>query len=136
MSSPEAFDVIIDHIADRWTTIPVVFENDAFDLPDTPASFIYVEVFGDFFGQASIGDEPRDNNLWREAGQVYFHVMTPNGTGSRDARALAGQIAGLFRGQDIDGMTFLDASIGAGEPGKTFAGYFAMTATVNFERDE
>ncbi|KQZ31582.1 hypothetical protein ASD50_15035 [Mesorhizobium sp. Root552] len=136
MASPEAFDVIVDQIADRWTTTPVVFENDAFDLPETPAPFIYVEVFGDFFGQASIGDEPRDNNLWREGGQADFHVMTPNGTGSREARSLASQIAGLFRGQDIAGVSFLDASIGAGDPGRAFAGYYAMTATVNFERDE
>lgn len=136
MSSPEAFDVIVDQIADQWATTPVVFENDAFDLPDAPSPFIYVEVFGDFFGQASIGDDPRDNNLWRESGEVNFHVMTPNGTGSRGARSMADQLAGLFRGRDIDGVTFLDASIGAGRPGRAFAGYFAMTATVNFERDE
>ncbi|CAH2399230.1 hypothetical protein [Mesorhizobium ventifaucium] len=137
MASPEAFDVVVQQIADQWGGLTdVVFENDPYELPDTPTEFVYVEVFGDFFDQVSIGAELRDENLWREAGQIYLHVMTPNSTGSRRARVLAKQLVGMFRGQDIDSVTFRDASIGAGDPGRTFANYYAMTATVNFERDE
>jgi hypothetical protein len=137
MASPEAFDVVVQQIGDLWGGLTdVVFENDPYDLPDTPKEFVYVEIYGDFFGQISLGVEPREDNLWREAGQVYFHVMTPNGTGSRAARDLAKKLVGLFRGQDIGGVTFRDASIGAGDPGRTFANYYAMTATQNFERDE
>lgn len=137
MASPEAFDVIVEHIANQWGGLTdVVFENDEYHLPDTPTEFVYVEIFGDFFDQISLGAEPREDNLWREAGQVYFHVMTPNNTGSKRARELAKQVVNLFRGQDIDGVTFRDASIGAGDPGRKFANYYAMTATQNFERDE
>ncbi|MER9056423.1 hypothetical protein [Mesorhizobium sp. M0910] len=136
MASPEAFDVVEQQIADRWNVTPVVFENDEYQLPDVPTEFVYVEIYGDFYDQISIGAEPREDNLWREGGQVYLHVMTPNGTGSRRARVLAKQLVGLFRGQDIDSVTFRDASIGVGDPGRTFANYYAMTAIVNFERDE
>lgn len=136
MASPEAFDVVEQQIADLWNVTPVVFENDDYQLPDVPTEFVYVEIYGDFYDQISLGAEPREDNLWREGGQVYLHVMTPNGTGSRRARVLAKQLVGLFRGQDIDSVTFRDASIGAGDPGRTFANYYAMTAIVNFERDE
>ncbi|MER9130676.1 hypothetical protein [Mesorhizobium sp. M0768] len=136
MASPEAFDVVEQQIADLWNITPVVFENDDYQLPDVPTEFVYVEIYGDFFDQFSLGAEPREDNLWREGGQVYLHVMTPNGTGSRRARVLAKQLVGLFWGQDIDAVTFRDASIGAGDPGRTFANYYAMTAIVNFERDE
>ncbi|MER8387308.1 hypothetical protein NKH14_17625 [Mesorhizobium sp. M1380] len=136
MASPEAFDVVEQQIADLWGITPVVFENDDYQLPDVPTEFVYVEIYGDFYDQFSLGAEPREDNLWREGGQVYLHVMTPNNTGSRRARVLAKQLVALFRGQDIEGVTFRDASIGAGDPGRTFANYYAMTATVNFERDE
>ncbi|MER9471089.1 hypothetical protein [Mesorhizobium sp. M0520] len=136
MASPEAFDVVEQQIADLWNVTPVVFENDDYQLPDVPGEFVYVEIYGDFYDQISLGAERREDNLWREGGQVYLHVMTPNGTGSRRARVLAKQLIGLFRGQDIDAVTFRDASIGAGDPGRAFANYYAMTATVNFERDE
>ncbi|RWQ56565.1 MAG: hypothetical protein EOS82_03465 [Mesorhizobium sp.] len=137
MASPEAFDVVVERIADQWGGLTdVVFENDDYQLPDTATEFVYVEIFGGFFDQISLGAELREDNLWREAGQVSFHVMTPNNSGSRRARDLAKQLVNLFRGQDIDTVTFRDASIGAGDPGRKFANYYAMTATVNFERDE
>lgn len=136
MASPEAFDVVAERIGDLWNLTPVVFENEDYQLPDVPTDFLYIEVFGDFYDQASIGAGDRDDNLWREGGQVYLHVMTPNNTGSRKAREIAKAAVDLFRGQDINGVHFRDASIGAGDPGRTFANYWAMTGTVNFERDE
>jgi hypothetical protein len=137
MSSPEAFNTIHDRIVELWTATPVIFENEDTPTPDTPAAFLFVEVAGDLFEQASIGggDQVGDN-LWREDGQVLIHVMTPRGGGSAAARLLARQAAALFRGQDIDGIRFGGVSIGAGEPGEADGNYWRMTATIDFERDE
>ncbi|EHK56902.1 hypothetical protein [Allomesorhizobium alhagi] len=136
MSSPEAFETIEQRLRAQWTETPLVFENEDYPLPDVPAHFVYVEVYGDFFDQASIGAEPRTDNLWREVGQLYLHVMTPNGIGSGTARQLARQLVDLFRGEDIGSVTFREASIGAGEPGREFGNYYAMTATITWQRDE
>lgn len=136
MSSPETFDVVEQTLVGNWMATPLVFENTDWQLPDEPAHFVYVEVFGDFYEQASIGAESRNENLWREGGQLYLHVMTKNGIGSSLARQYGKQLAGLFRGEDIDGVHFLDGSIGAGEPGRSFPNYWAMTVTINWERDE
>ncbi|WP_136617064.1 MULTISPECIES: hypothetical protein [Mesorhizobium] len=145
MSSLVTYDTVEPYINEQWPTAcatagldatPVLFENMPDDIPDDPAHFLYVEIFGDFFDQASIGAETRDNNLWREVGQVYLHVMTKNGIGTRLARQYAGLAIDLFRGMEIGTVIFREASIGAGDAGKYSANYYSMLATINWQRDE
>lgn len=134
MSSPNAFDLIHDHLVNSWTETAIVFENEDFDLPDTPAHFVYVEVVGDTYEQDTFG-APR-NNLWLEAGVVFLHVETPVGTGSAEARQISNRLTYLFREQPLAGIRFRRMSIGAGEPGKTFGNYFAMTVTIEWDRHD
>ncbi|TIU02333.1 MAG: hypothetical protein E5W43_00895 [Mesorhizobium sp.] len=138
MSSVIAFDTISQRLTASWSTTPLVFENDPYDLPDVPAAFVYVEIWGvsGGFDQASIGAGDRDDNLWREMGTLDMHVMVPNGTGSRDARDKAGDLLDLFRGYDIGDVTFLEGSVGEGRPGREFANYWAMTASISWRRDQ
>lgn len=136
MSSATSFTTIEQYLRSNWTTTPLVFENELYDLPDQPIPFVFVEIWGQTFDQASIGAESRDSNLWREEGSLDLHVMTPNGSGSGLARTYATTLAGLFRGLDIGTMTFREASIGAGEPGRQFANYYAMSATCFWRRDQ
>ncbi|OCP05001.1 MULTISPECIES: phage tail terminator-like protein [unclassified Ensifer] len=136
MSTPQSYDAVHDYLIANWSTTPIAFENDRFEPPTDAETWLFVEVFGDLFAQESIGAETQAANLWREAGQIYVHVMTPRGAGTRTARLYASQIADLFRGQEIAGVVFRDASIGAGEPGKADGSYFRMTVTIDWQRDE
>lgn len=137
MASPESFDVIHDHLVAVWTATDLIFENEDWPQPDIPELFVYVEIFGTFYDQMSIGSGTQAGNLWREGGSVDMHVMMPKGVGTRQARVLAKQLADIFRGQEIGSVRFRNASIGAGEPIRTPPGqYSAMTATIEFERDE
>lgn len=136
MSSLVTYDTIEQYITAQWTTTPLVFENFNTDLPDDPAHFVLVEIFGDTFDQESIGAEPRTGNLFREWGQLYLNVMTRNGIGTRLARQYATSLVDLFQGLDIGTLTFLRASIGAGEPGKNDGNYYRMTATIDWRRDQ
>ncbi|QRY68195.1 hypothetical protein JVX98_28320 [Ensifer sp. PDNC004] len=136
MSTPESYDATHDYLVANWLATPIAFENDGFEPPSDPDYWLLVEMFGDLFAQESIGAETQDANLWREAGQIYVHVMTPRGVGTRVARQYGRQIADLFRGQEIAGVVFRDASIGAGEPGKADGSYFRMTVTIDWQRDE
>jgi hypothetical protein len=137
MSSAEVFDVVSQHLTALWSATPLVFENEDWAKPDTPAPFVLVELFGDFFDQQSIGGGPQvTDNLWREGGVLLMHVMTPNNTGTREARVLAKQLVDLFRGQEIGGVVFRDATVGAGDKGEEDGNYFRMTASVTWQRDE
>ncbi|CAA2142748.1 hypothetical protein [Hyphomicrobium sp. ghe19] len=137
MSSFEAFDVIEQRLRALWTTTPLVFENEDWPNPDMASPFVFVEVFGDVLEQESIGGgDARADNLWREEGQLLMHVLTPSGTGTGRSRQLAKSLADLFRGEDIGGVEFRHASIGASDPGKQDGQYFRMTTAIFWRRDE
>jgi hypothetical protein len=145
MSSFITYDTIEQYLNAQWAgacaaasldVTALVYENFDTDLPDDPAHFVFVEVVGDTFDQESIGAEPRTGNLFREWGQLYLNVMTRNGIGTGLARKYATALVNLFQGLDVGTLTFREASIGAGQPGKNFANYYAMTATVNWRRDQ
>jgi hypothetical protein len=137
MASAAAFTAIETKFRADWgSTSALYFENEDWALGDAPAHFLFVEVFGDFYDQASIGAGSRDANLWREEGQVLVHVMTQRGIGSTKARQLAERALDIFRGTDLGSITFREASIGAGEPGDADGNYWRMTASINWQRDE
>lgn len=136
MSSPQTFDAIHDYLVAQWTSTPIIFENEPYPTTDVPAPWVLVEIFGDFYDQASIGADPIVSNRWREGGQLMLHVMTPDGTGTSQARTYAKQLLDLFRGQELAGVIFRDGSIGASEPGVNDGNYFRMTASIDWLRDE
>lgn len=135
MSSPEAYDAIHDYAVSVWSGPALAFENDGFKPPATPDYWILVEIFGDTYQQASIGAETVTANLRREDGQIQAHVMTPRGMGTSQARVYAQQFLDLFFGQEIGGVVFETASIGAGNAGDATGAYFRMTATIDWYRD-
>lgn len=132
MSSAAAFDAFSARLIGGWTTTDLVFENEDFDLPDTPSAFVYVEIFGDEYNQESIG-APRQNQFL-ETGVTYLHVMQPKGIGSRPGRVIADALCNLFREQPTGGVFIEEMSIGSGDPEKTFNNYVAMTVTLHWYR--
>ncbi|MDO1582429.1 hypothetical protein [Rhizobium oryzicola] len=137
MSSPEAYSAIHDYLATQWAArTPLVFENEQFELPDTPAYYVQVEIFGDFFDQASIGGGQPVANLWREEGQILAHVMCPRWEGTLQGRTYGRLLCDLFRGQEFSGIRFRRISLGASEPGDEDGNYFRMTASIDWQRDE
>lgn len=137
MASPTAFDSFkaeLDVYAGTPGALPVRYENEfCQDLIDANApAWVYVEVFGDSYNQDTMGAPGA--NVWEERGATYLHVMTPAGTGSRDGRVYANQLLYLFREQPISGLFMPEMSIGAGDPGRDFPNYFAMTASIFWTR--
>ncbi len=134
MSSASAFEGLEDYLKAEWTATPIVFENEDWPLADDPAAFVFIEIFGDFFGQASIGAP--GENIWREEGQIRAHVMVVRNTGTRVARQCAQQLAAFFQEVEVaDGIHFSEMSIGAGEPGAADGNYYRMTLMVDWYRD-
>lgn len=132
MASVEAFDAIHDHLTGSWAETPLMFENDPLPELGDQAYFVYVEIFGDEAAQDTFGDP--GHNEWVEEGAAYLHVMVPDGTGSREAREIAGRLARLFREVGLGTMQFTGISVGNGEPGRSFPNSFAMTVTLAWNR--
>lgn len=131
MSSLTAYDAFANRLGD-WTETAVIYENDFYPLPDEPVPFVFVEIFGDSYDQETTG-APQANH-WLEQGVTYLHVMVPSGRGSRAARTFANDLLYLFREQPISTLFMSEMSIGAGDPGRNFPGYWALTATIFWSR--
>ncbi|EHM01154.1 hypothetical protein HMPREF9946_02229 [Acetobacteraceae bacterium AT-5844] len=136
MSDVAFFDTIKDRIAELWAETPVHWPNEQFDEPEPPAPWLLVEMSGDVFGQASIGAGRRRDNLWREGGSLWLHIMVPVGTGEREARRLLREAVDLFVGQEVGDITFGDASIGMGQPGDENGLWHRLSASIDWTRDE
>lgn len=134
MSSLASFDAFETKLKTDWTATPVYFENERFSPADTPAAFVYVEIFDETFSQETIGAP--GNNLFAESGITYLHVMVPDDSGTRVARGHADALTALFREKDTAGVKIDDMSIGGGDPGRNFPNYWAMTVTLWWHRYE
>jgi hypothetical protein len=132
MASPEAFDTISEVLFQSWAETIVIFENESVADPDSQTPFVYVEIVGDLFEQDTFGAPGQ--NEWVEEGAAYLHVMVPNGTGSREARGIAKRLTNLFREISVDQMHFDRMSIGGGDPGREFPNFWALTATIGWNR--
>lgn len=133
MASPTTYDAFETRLKGAWTATALVFENEfAQHLIDAEAPFVYVEIYGDTYDQETIGAP--EANQFLEEGSTYLHVMVPSGEGSRQARVWANDLLNLFREQPIGDLFMPEMSIGAGEPGKDFPNYFALTARISWYR--
>ncbi len=133
MASPATFDAFENRLKTAWTATALVFENEfAQPLLDAGAPFVFVEIYGDSYAQETFG-APQANQFLEE-GVTYLHVMTKSGEGSRQARVWANDLLNLFREQPIGSLFMPEMSIGAGEPGQDFPGYFSIAATIRWYR--
>lgn len=132
MATPEAYDAIHDKLEFEWTETPLIFENDPLRELVDQQYFVFVEVVGDMLEQDTFGAP--GGNEWVEEGAAYLHVMVPDGTGSREARAIGKRLTNLFREAPIGTMHFTRMSIGAGDVGRHFPNFFAMTVTIGWSR--
>ncbi|MBR1005255.1 hypothetical protein ABIF65_003691 [Bradyrhizobium japonicum] len=114
----------------------LVYENESDGPPaGDVATWVLVVLNSSLYGQESIGAGDQGSNRWDEGGTLWLHVFTPRGTGSKEARRLAKGLANLFRGNTalMNGfLEFMDADLGAGDPGKENANYYLMSVSVEW----
>ena len=106
-----------------WAATTLVrYDNVQFDVADVPdgSSWVSLEVWDGKSARASVGCAPA---LRRSFGTVFVTVYAPSdGTGTKVARALADQVADVFRDIQVSGITF-------DEPSPTRAGEVYYPAT-------
>ncbi|MGY3482225.1 hypothetical protein ACVW1C_000108 [Bradyrhizobium sp. USDA 4011] len=145
----EVFDAIRDYLGyvdvdtnapviGNWdfSVAPLVYENEGDGSPSGEIkSWVLVILNSQLYGQQSIGGGiDAGDNRWDEDGTIWFHVFTPRGIGSREARRIAKGLANMFRGKTMlnDRLEFLDADMGAGDPGAENANYYLMSVSIEW----
>jgi hypothetical protein len=129
-------------IAGEWdfNIAPLVYENEGDGAPSGDLSpWVLVVLDTELYGQESIGGgQDAGDNRWDENGTLWFHIFTPRGTGSREARRIGKALANLFRGQRLldDDLLFGDADMGAGDPGAENGNYYLLSVSLDWQRFE
>lgn len=135
MASGAVFDAIKAYLQSNWTTTPIRFENEQFDLVET---FVDVEMTGTYYGQESFGASLQEDNRWDEEGVLWLHSLVKINTGGSAVRTQAKALADLFRGLLLinDSLEFRDAFIGRGQPGFEDGMYYRVSTYINWRRME
>jgi hypothetical protein len=134
MSTVDVYSAIKTFLDANFTTVPCVYENTDTPLSDTPSAFVYAEISGTAYFQASTGGGLGDN-LFRENGLLWLHVMVTSGSGSITARTYAKTLVELFREAELLGgsLVFNQASVGLGEPGTEDGNYWRLSISIEWE---
>src|SRR5262249_17732192 len=133
----DVYDAIVAYVGNGTTpgawdysVAPLYFENTIQGPPPgAVAPWVPVMLDSQQYSQQSLGGgQGADGTRWDESGRIWFHVFTPRGTGSRDARRIAKGLANLFRGTTLlsGNLNFGDADMGAGDPGSQNANYYLL----------
>ncbi|MGC2853953.1 phage tail terminator-like protein [Novispirillum sp. DQ9] len=118
MGTQAARSAIRAHLEANWDTdaAALVFPNEGDPPADVSQPWIFVEVRGSAYYQASIGAGSITDNLWRDEGSIWATINVPIGTGEDDAGTLAQQFMDLFRGTELAGnLEFREFQDGDGE---------------------
>lgn len=134
MSTATAYSAIKAFLDANFTAAPLVYENTDTPQADTPVAFVFVEISGNSYRQASTGGGLTDN-LFRENGLLWLHVMVPSGAGSVTARTHAETLITLLRNAELVSgkLVFMDASVGLGEPGTEDGNYWRLSVSIEWQ---
>jgi Bacteriophage related domain of unknown function len=138
MASDVVSGAVEDYLLANWTATPLSLENDEFKEPDPPAPWVMMEITGTLYAQESIGAFPQSANRWDEEGLIWLHVFVPSGTGGRDCRRFAKQLADLFRGTTLlsGALEFRDSRIGEGRVANDNGNFFCISVSIDWRRME
>jgi hypothetical protein len=119
--------------ATNWgATTPVQYENDAaFTPPSDQADYAMFQILQ---GQSEIvGGQGGGNGKYRHRGVIQIDLYTSEGEGSAPALTLADTASAIFRGKRIGDVICRAPAIS--KP-VSDGGYFRVTVSINYQRDE
>ncbi len=138
MATDAVYDAVKAYLTAQWTVTPIRWENELFEKPEPPSHWIAVALTGVLYGQQSIGASLQAANRWDETGSLWISVFAPIGVGASYARALAKQLADIFRGTTLlsGSLEFMDAVIGTNGPAPEEGNWFEILCSIEWRRME
>jgi hypothetical protein len=137
MSLGPAKTAIRSYIEAGFTTAPLVWPNEAHDLPATPAAFVAIEVQGVSNSIRGVGQP--GNRLFIHGGLILANVYVPFSVGSKAGDDLADAIGLLLTRRDIAAPSVPqvvrteDPTVHDGELGDEDGNYWRVSVAVPFD---
>ncbi|MEE9140767.1 MAG: phage tail terminator-like protein [Alphaproteobacteria bacterium] len=109
-------------------TVPIHYDNVAGDPPAASSWVRLTVVEGDSF-QVAMGSTRR----FRDTGVAIVQVFTPLGSGDGEAREIADDVQGIFKGLTVSGVVFRKPRAARIGPDGRF---YQVNVTIPFQADE
>lgn len=140
-----AYDALRARADAQLPSLDKKWQDEEFELPDTPAPFVYFEIEVDPAFIASFGGD-RGQNRYRNPSQLNAYVFVPRGWGLRAAAVRGEAVAAAFRSFRSAEISCFEATVhplGKGEalvpPGLRdgiSSNYAAVVVSVDFFFDQ
>ena len=127
MSSPDPYYDVVEKLQGAEFGYPIWLPNEPFTAPKPPRPWLRVSITSDVLQPIELGAD-----VWQEEGTAYVEVVVPAFTGTRIARALAKNIANLFRGLDPAPVVYLGTSIGDGVVQPVDGLWWGLTVAIDW----
>jgi hypothetical protein len=134
MAHTQVINAVSGRLAALWSLCPVQIEPAGPQPPPRDGSlFLAVEFHSSYSRQATIGSPGA--NIYRDEGAIRFVLHVPNSTGYRAGSEQCQILAGLFRGQQFDGVETFAPSPASVDRSRTGGNYLALAFVVPFKFD-
>ena len=127
MSSPDPYYDVVEKLQGAEFGYSICLPNEPFTVPKPPRPWLRVSITSDVLQPLELGAD-----VWQEEGTAYVEVVVPAFTGTRIARALAKNIANLFRGLDPAPVVYLGTSIGDGVVQPVDGMWWGLTVAIDW----
>lgn len=117
--------------ATAWSSVPIYYRNERFELPDEPTPFIVIEVLTYYEKLAAFGGG-RGANEWEDQGSIFVRVFVPVDQGEETAMAIRDAISTIFRGQRFDNVSCFGVVPAGGDSKADDGNYYEVAAVVEF----
>lgn len=126
----DAVEAFLEH---HWDAVPVYGENEAGETPADLSPFIVVQY--PFVSSRQITVGAPGENLWRDEGAFRIVLHVERGSGVRQGRSWADELATLFRGKDLGILQTWAPTAPVTDDRNAVAGYYVLSFSCPYQHD-
>lgn len=133
MARQAVVDAVEEYLADNWSAVPIFGENTLGVTPANGSPFVVVQYPYAISRQISIGAPGA--NVWRDDGAFRLVIHVERGTGAKQGRQWADELADLFRGKNLTVLQTHAPSAPVTDDRNDKATYWVMSIAVPYTHD-
>lgn len=133
MARQAVCDAVETYLTSNWSKATIYGENAEGSTPEDGTPFVVVQYPFVTARQITVG-VPGDN-LWRDDGAFRVVVHVERGSGTKQGRQWADEIAALFRGKDLVALRTWAPTAPVTDDRNASATYYVLSFSVPYSHD-